>query len=161
MGEKVTCEALVEGGKASAGPPIGPKLGSTGANLYQIVQKINELTKEYTGLKVPVKITVDKETKEFEVEILSPPTSALILKELTEVEKGSDNPKENIIGDLEFSTIVSIAKTKQEQLLAKDLKRAIRTVLGTCLSMGVTVEGQDPRDLQKAINENKYDSQIL
>ncbi|MFX0138640.1 MAG: 50S ribosomal protein L11 [Candidatus Hodarchaeota archaeon] len=161
MGEKVTCEALVEGGKASAGPPIGPKLGSTGANLLQIVKKINELTKEYTGLKVPVKITVDTETKGFEVEVMSPPTSALILKELPEAEKGSGNPKEEKIGDLDFSTIVSIAKTKQEQLLAKDLKRAVKTVLGTCLTLGVTVEGQDPRDIQKAIDQNEYDSQIL
>ncbi|MHA1298696.1 MAG: 50S ribosomal protein L11 [Candidatus Helarchaeota archaeon] len=161
MGEKVTCEALVEGGKASAGPPIGPKLGSTGANLYQIVQKINELTKEYMGLKVPVKITVDTDTKEFEVEIMSPPTSALILKEVPEAEKGSGNPKEEKIGDLEFSTLVSIAKAKQSDLLAKDLKKAIKTVLGTCLSLGVTVEGQDPRDIQKAIDRKEYDSQIL
>ncbi|MHA1377792.1 MAG: 50S ribosomal protein L11 [Candidatus Helarchaeota archaeon] len=160
MGEKVTCEALVEGGKASAGPPIGPKLGSTGANLYQIVQKINEETKEFVGLKIPVKITVDVETKEFEVEILSPPTSALILKELPEAEKGSGDPGHEKIGDLNFDTIVSIAKSKQADLLARDLKKAIKSILGTCVSIGATVEGQDPKDIQKAIDNNEYDSQI-
>ncbi|MFX1449580.1 MAG: 50S ribosomal protein L11 [Promethearchaeota archaeon] len=161
MGGKVTCEALVEGGKASAGPPIGPKLGSTGANLLQIVKLINEQTKDYTGLKVPVKITVDTETKEFEVEVMSPPTSALILKELPEAEKGSGNPGGDKIGDLEFPIIVSIAKAKQEYLLAKDLKAAVKTVLGTCISLGVTVEGQDPRDIQKAIDQHEYDSKIV
>ena len=161
MGEKVTCEALVEGGKASAGPPIGPKLGSTGANLYQIVQKINELTKEYIGLKVPVKISVDTETNEFEVEVMSPPTSALIIKELPDAEKGSGNPGEEKVGDLEFSTIVSIAKAKQNDLLAINLKNAVKTVLGTCVSLGVTVEGQDPREIQKAVSIGEYDSEIL
>ncbi len=161
MGEKVTCEALVEGGKASAGPPIGPKLGSTGANLFQIVQKINELTNEYKGLKVPVKITVDKETKEFEVEVMSPPTSALIIKDLKGAQKGSGNPGAEKIGDLAFSNIVAIAKAKKEDLLAKTLKNAVKTVLGTCLSLGVTIDGQNPKEIQKAIDEKKYDSQIL
>lgn len=157
----VTCEALVEGAKASAGPPIGPKLGGTGVNLFNIVQKINELTQEYKGLKVPVKITVNTETKEFDVIIMSPPTSALILKELPEAGKGSGNTKENKVGNLDFPTIVAIAKKKMDYLLVKDLKKAVKTVLGTCLSIGVTVEEKDPREIQKLIDQGKYDSQIL
>jgi large subunit ribosomal protein L11 len=49
-----------------------------------------------------------------------------------------------------------IAKVKQSQLLAKNLKLAVKEVLGSCVSMGVTVEGRDPRDVQKEIDEGKY-----
>ena len=161
MGEKVSIDALVEGGKASAGPPIGPALGPTGANLYQVVQKINELTKDFMGLKIPVKISVDKETKEFEVEIGSPPVSALILRELPEIEKGSSEANKTFVGDLGLDKIVSIARAKRSDLLVKTLKAAVKTVLGTCVSMGVNVEGKHPKDLFSDIDEGKYDNVIV
>ncbi len=107
--QKITVEALVEGGKASGGPPIGPALGPTGVNIFQVVQKINEVTQPFAGLKVPVKIIVDQETKEFEVEVGTPPTSALILKEIGQA-KGSGEPNTKIIGNLTIEQIKSIAK---------------------------------------------------
>ncbi len=150
-------QALVDGGKASGGPPIGPALGPTGVNIYQVVQKINEETSMYAGLKVPVTIRVNVDTKEFEILVHTPPTSALILKEL-EVEKGSSNPLENKIGDLSIDQVIKIVKTKRETLLAIDLKNATKEILGTCNSMGVTVEGKDPRIVQKEIDEGEFDS---
>jgi len=92
MAEKKVVEALIEGGKATAGPPLGPALGPLGVNVLAIVNKINELTKPYSGMKVPVKIHVNVDTKEFEVEVGVPTTSALIVKELG-IEKGSGNSK--------------------------------------------------------------------
>ena len=65
MGKKETVDALVEGGKASAGPPIGSSLGPLKVNVGQIVQQINAKTAAFKGMKVPVKIIVDTETKEF------------------------------------------------------------------------------------------------
>ena len=82
-----TIEALVDGGKASAGPPLGPALGPLGVNIGAIVGEINNKTKNFDGMKVPVKIIVDEKTKEFTITIGTPPTSALILKELG-IEKG-------------------------------------------------------------------------
>lgn len=79
---KITIPALVEGGKATAGPPLGPALGPLGVNIGQIIAEINEKTKAYNGITVPVKVIVDKDSKKFEVEVGSPPTSALIKKEL-------------------------------------------------------------------------------
>ena len=75
-------EALVDGGKATPGPPLGPALGPMGVNVVEIVAVINEKTKAFVGMKVPVKLTIDPKTKEFEVSVGTPPTSALILKEL-------------------------------------------------------------------------------
>jgi large subunit ribosomal protein L11 len=155
MVQKVTAQALVEGGKASAGPPLGPALGPTGVNLYQVVQKINELTENFKKLKVPVTVIVNPDDKTFEVEVGLPPTSALILSEVG-VEKGSSEPDKSKIGDLSMESIMKIAKMKSDKLMANTLEGAVRTVLGTCVSLGVTVEGKDPREAQREVLEGVY-----
>ena len=156
MGEKKVVEALVSGGQATAGPPLGPALGPLGVNVPAIVAKINELTADFSGVKVPVKISVDIETKEFEVEVGIPPTVALIVKELG-VEKGSGNPKAEKIGDLTMEQVKKIARVKLGQSYAKTLKSAVLEVLGTCVSMGVTVEGKDPKEVQSEVKKGLHD----
>lgn len=156
MGEKKVIELLVSGGQATAGPPLGPALGPLGVNVLVIVNKINELTKDYSGMKVPVKVSVDPETKDFEVSVGTPTASALIVSEL-KVEKGSGAPNTQKIGNLTMEQIIRIAKIKREELLAKNLKLAAKEILGSCVSMGVTVEGKDPREVQREIDEGKYD----
>ena len=157
MGEKKVVDALVSGGQATAGPPLGPALGPLGVNVLAIVNKINEITENYSGMKVPVKVVVDVETKEFEVSVGTPTTSALIVSELG-VKKGSGAPKTEKIGDLSMEQVVRIAKVKGTELLAKNLKAAVKEVLGSCVSMGVTVEDKDPREVQKEIDEEKHDA---
>ncbi len=160
MSEKVTIDALVEGGHASAGPPIGPALGPTGVNLYQVVQKINELSKDFAGLKIPVKITVDTTTKQFEIKLGIPPTSALILSEITDAPKGSSEAGNKMVGNISIDTVIKIAKMKKETLLATTLKAAVKEIVGTCVSMGVTVEGSAPKMVQQAIDRGDYDSKL-
>jgi large subunit ribosomal protein L11 len=157
MGEKKIVEALVNGGQANAGPPLGPALGPLGVNVLAIVEKINETTKDYSGMKVPVKISVDTESKEFEVSVGTPTTSALIISELG-VEKGSGVPNTEKIGDLSLEQAMRIARIKGDDILARDMKAAVNEILGTGVSMGVTVEGKDPREVQKEINEGKHDN---
>jgi large subunit ribosomal protein L11 len=157
MGEKKVVEALVNGGQANAGPPLGPALGPLGVNVLAVVNKINEVTKDYSGMKVPVKVSVDTDNKEFEVSVGTPTTSALIISELG-VAKGSGVPNTEKIGDLSMEQAVRIAKMKSSDVLARDLKAAFSEVLGTGVSMGVTVEGKDPREIQKEINEGKHDA---
>lgn len=152
---KVTCEALIEGGKASAGPPIAPVLGPTGVNLYAVVQKINELTGDLKGLRVPVTIVVDDDTKEFEVTIGLPPTSALILKEAGS-EKGTGETGTEVAGDISFDQVLSVAKAKAQDLLGSSFSNRVKSVLGTCFSMGVTVDGKDPREVQREIEQGVY-----
>jgi len=157
MSEKKVVKALVSGGQATAGPPLGPALGPLGVNVLAIVNKINEVTKNYAGMKVPVKITVDAETKEFEVSVGTPTTSALIVSELG-VTKGSGAPKTEKVGNFSMVQVVRVAKIKRSELLARDLRAAVKEVLGSCVSMGVTVEDKDPREIQKEIDEGKYDA---
>ena len=158
MSEKVTIEALVEGGKASGGPPIGPALGPTGVNVLQVVNKINEETKDYEGLKVPITIIAYREDKSFEIIVGSPPVSALILKEAG-ISKGSNLQTENV-GDITIEQVISIIGRKKDQLLDASLKAAVKTVLGTCVSMGITVDGKSPKDVQKEIDEGLYDDEL-
>ncbi|MCX8151045.1 MAG: 50S ribosomal protein L11 [Candidatus Bathyarchaeota archaeon] len=157
MVEMKTVELLVAGGQATAGPPLGPALGPLGLNIMAVVNKINELTKDYAGMKVPVKISVNPEDKTFEVTVGTPTSSALLVAEL-KVEKGSGTPNSAKIGDLSVEQIIRIAKIKRPELLAKTLKGAAKELMGTCVSMGVTVEGKDPREVQKEIDNGQYDA---
>ncbi len=156
LGEKKQVEALLNGGEATAGPPLGPALGPLGVNVLQIVNRINELTSGYSGMKVPVRVIVDLETKAFEVEIGTPTTSALIVKELG-IEKGSGNPKAEKAGNLTVEQVVKIAKMKLPGSYALSDNSAAKEVLGSCISMGITVDGRDPREIQKEISEGKWD----
>lgn len=157
MGEKKQIESLINGGKATAGPPLGPALGPLGVNVLQIVNRINELTKSYAGMKVPVKVIVDVDTKDFEVEIGTPTTSALIIKELG-IEKGSGTPNTEKVGNLSLEQTLKIAEMKIKNTYAKDTKGALKEVLGTMVSMGVTIDNKDPREVQKEIDDNKHEA---
>lgn len=157
MSEKKVVDALVSGGQATAGPPLGPALGPLGVNVLAIVNEINRATESYSGMKVPVKIIVDVETKEFEVNVGVPTTSALIVKEAG-VDKGSGTPNTEKIGNLTFEQVVGVAQTKRQSLLARNLKAAVKEVLGSCVSMGVNVDEKDPREVQQEVDEGKYDS---
>ena len=156
MGKTKTFRFLVEGGKATPGPPIGPSLGPLGVNIIAVVNEINKLTKEFAGMRVPVEVTVDLETRQFKVEVGRPSTAALILREL-KAEKGSGEPGRKIIGDLKLEQVLKIAKIKWPDMMAKTFKAAVKEVLGTCVSMGVTVEGKDPRQVQREIDQGLYD----
>ncbi len=150
MGRKKEIEVMVSGGQATAGPPLGPALGPLGVNVLQVVNRINELTKPYSGMKVSVKVIVDLETKGFEVIVGTPSAAALIVKELG-VEKGSGNPKAEKVGDISLESVKRIAEIKMADSYAKDLRGAMKEILGTCLSMGVTVDGKDPREVQREL----------
>lgn len=153
---KQAIDALIEGGKATGGPPLGPTLGPMGVDISKVIEAINEKTKAFEGMKVPVKVIVDTTTREFEVEVGTPPTSVLIKKELG-IEKDSGEAKKNVVGDLPLKIALKVAKMKRDSLLASDVKKAVKEVLGTCVSMGLSVEGKDPREVQKSIAEGIYD----
>jgi len=159
LGTKKTFNFLVDGGKATGGPPIGPTLGPTGLNILQVVNSINEKTKEFEGMKVPVKVIADPDAKEFEVEVGVPTTTALIVKEL-KLEKCSANAKAEKVGDLSIEAAIKIAKTRYPLSVARSLKSCLKEILGTCVSIGVTVAGKDPREIQKEIDAGTYDEAI-
>lgn len=150
-----TINAIVDGGKASAGPPLAPALAPLGVNIGQVVAKINEATKDFAGMKVPVAVHVDPKTKTFTVEVGSPPTAEIIKKEAG-IEKGAGN-REAAAGNISMEKAVAIAKAKRNSL-GKDVKQTLKEVLGSCLSMGITVSGKSAREAIKEVDEGKHDS---
>lgn len=157
MGEKIL-DLIVEGGKATAGPPIGPGLAPLGVNIGQVVAKINEETRAFPGLKVPVKITVDTASKSFRISVGVPPTSELV-KKAAGIEKGAGTKDK--VGNLEFSAVVEIAKGLKPKSQGKTVRDSAREVIGTCVSMGVSVDGKDAKQVEKEIKEGKYDSLLV
>ncbi len=156
MGDKKTVSALVNGGEASAGPPLGPALGPIGVNILQVVNTINEKTKDFPGMKVPVKVEVDTTTKQFTVEVGVPPTAALIIKE-SGVTKGSGTAGTNYAGDITMETAVKIAKMKIDSSYANDIQGAVKEVIGSCQSIGMTIEGKPAKDIYSEVSAGKYD----
>lgn len=153
-----TVEVLVDGGAATPGNPLGPALGPLGVNVVAIVQEINKQTAAMKGMKVPVKIVIQAD-KSFKVSVGTPPTSALILAE-AQLQKGSGQPKSTMVGNLTMEQVVRISEMKAGDLLGKSKRDRAREVVGTCVSMGVTVDGKDPRQVQTLITEGKYDAAL-
>jgi len=156
---KDTVESLVEGGKATAAPPLGPALGPKGVNIGEVIAKINEKTQAFKGMQVPIKVIIDNDTKEFEIEVGTPPASSLIKKE-AKIEKGSGNPKADKVADLLIEQIIKIAKMKEGNLLGKTLKDKVKEIIGTCNSMGVLVEGKPAVDAIRLVEDGKFDEKI-
>ena len=152
-------EVLVDGGKASAGPPLGPALGPLGVNVMNVVKLINEKTAAFAGMKVPVKVNVDPKTKSFDVTVGTPPTSQLLFAEL-KIEKGSGRPKSDKVGDLKVESIIKVSRMKQDNLTGHDLKARVMEVAGTANSCGITIEGLGAKDFQAKLKAGEFDSRL-
>ena len=156
---ETTIEALIDGGKASAGPPLGPALGPAGVNIGQVVAAINEKTKDFNGMQVPVQVIIESSVRSFSIEVGSPPASALVKKELG-MERGSSLAKLEKAADAPIQAIIKVARMKHDSMLANDIKAATKEVLGTCVPLGILVEGKDPREVQKLVDAGEYDDYI-
>jgi len=151
-------EILVAGGKATSGPPIGSTLGPLGVNVKAVVDKINEATKAFNGMQVPVKVIIG-DKKQFTIQVGTPPTSSLIKKEIG-IELGSGTPGKNFVGNLTIKQAIAVANMKKGDSISKNLKNGVKEVVGTCGTMGVTIEGMKAKDATVAINSGKFDSEF-
>lgn len=151
---------LVDGGAMKPGPALSQKLGPLGIPVNNVIQKVNEATKSFEGIQVPVELNVEPATREFDIKVFSPPVSGLLKKEL-KIEKGSGAQKKVLMGNASIEQIISIAKTKSPNMLCKDLKSAVKTIAGTCVSLGVLIENKPAAEVEKEIAEGKYDKEIL
>jgi large subunit ribosomal protein L11 len=150
---------LVDGGAMKPGPALSQKLGPVGIPVNQVIQKINEATKSFEGIQVPVELNIDAATKNFDVKVFSPPVSGLIKREL-KIEKGSGAQKKVKVGNMSIEQIISVAKAKEGSLLCKDFKSSVKTVVGTCVSLGILIENKPAVEVENEIDEGKYDKEI-
>ena len=159
MGDKQTISSLVTGGEASAGPPLGPAMGPMGVNIMQVIEAINEKTKEFKGMKIPVTVSVDTDTKEWEIEVGIPSAAALLLKEAG-IQKGSGTSGTEWAGDITVDSTVKVANVKLETSYASSLKSVAKQIVGTCGSLGIKIEGKTPKEFTAEVNEGKWDSKF-
>lgn len=150
---------LVDAGDMKPNPAISQKLGPLGLNLGKIMQEVNKETSQFKGIKVPVALDIDTKTKNFKVEVSTPPTSGLLKKELS-LEKGSGEPGSIKVANAALEQIIAIAKTKQQSMLTEDFKKVVKSVLGTCTSLGILVESKNAKEISKEIDEGKHDNII-
>ena len=159
MAEPQKISSLVTGGGASAGPPLGPALGPLGVNIMEVINAINDKTKDFEGMKVPVTVLVDPDTKKYEIEVGIPSAAALILKEAG-IQKGSGTSGTEWVGEVSIDAIAKVAKTKLENSYASSLKSVAKTIIGTCLALGIKIEGKTPKEMTAEINEGKWDEKL-
>ena len=159
MADLQTVSALVTGGQANAGPPLGPTLGPLGVNILQIVNAINEKTKDFEGMKVPVTVTVDKKSKQWTVDVGIPSAAALILKEAG-LQKGSGTSGATWVGDITPEAVVKVTKLKIDSSYATDVKAAAKEIVGTCLSLGIKISGKNPKEIIPEIDAGKWDDKF-
>jgi len=153
-----TVEAMVEGGKATAGPPLGPALGPKGVNIGQVIAKINEQTKAFAGMKVPIKVIIN-DNKTFEIKVGIPPMSALIKGELG-IQTAAHNARTEKVGDLSIEQAKKLADMKSADLLGADVKARVLEVAGNCVSCGVSIDGKDARVFIKDVKAGLYDDKF-
>ena len=149
---------LVEGGSMQPGPALSQKLGPAGINIGQVIQKVNDATKSFQGMKVPVEVDIDS-SKNIEVKVFSPPVAELLKKELG-IEKGSGLQKKTKMANASIEQIISVSKTKLPNLLSRTLEAAIKSVLGSCITLGILVENKNPLEVIRDIEAGKYAKEI-
>jgi large subunit ribosomal protein L11 len=132
-------------------------LKKSGVDLSKLREELNKLTQKYKGFEVTVKILVDEDTKEYDIEIKPPTTTELLLHAVGAKEPSGD-PMHQKIGDLPFEKIVEIAILKKPSLTAKTLKAAVKTILGSARSIGITVDGKDPKQVTQEVENGVYDA---
>jgi len=159
MAEAQKISALVTGGQATAGPPLGPALGPMGINITEVIKEINEKTKDFDGMKVPVTVSVDPDTKKWGIEVGIPSAAALVLKEAG-IQKGSGTSGTDWVGDVGIDAILKVAKTKLDLSYASSIKSVAKEIIGTCLCLGIKIEGKTPKELTAEINEGKWDEKF-
>ncbi|MWG36864.1 50S ribosomal protein L11 [Halomarina oriensis] len=153
-----TIEVLVPGGQANPGPPLGPELGPTPVDVQAVVSEINEQTAAFDGTEVPVTVTYDDDGS-FDIDVGVPPTAALVKDELG-FETGSGRPQAEFVADMSIDQLVTVADQKLPDLLAYDTRGAAKEVAGTCVSLGVTIEGEDARTFKQRVEDGEFDEQL-
>lgn len=128
----------IPGGLANPSPPVGPALGQHGLNIMEFCKAFNAKTADEKGMVIPVVITVYHD-RSFSFITKTPPAAVLLMKS-AKIEKGSGEPNRNKVGSISMQQVQEIAALKMQDLTAKDMDAAMRSILGTARSMGLEVK---------------------
>lgn len=135
----------IKGGAANPSPPVGPALGSKGVNIMEFCKQFNARTQDRAGKVIPVVITVYAD-KSFDFVTKTPPVAVQLL-EVAKLKSGSAEPNRAKVSSITWDQVKQIAEDKMPDLNAFKLSSAMKMVAGTARSMGITVKGQFPEDI--------------
>jgi large subunit ribosomal protein L11 len=156
---KMNIKLLIDGGSMKPGPAIAQQLGPLGINMGKVISDVNSATSNFKGMKVPVELSINEKTKSFTIKTFSPPTSELLKKELS-LEKGTADHKKIKVGNAAIEDVIKVANIKFPDMLQKEIKSAVKSVLGTCKSVGILVEGKEANEISEEVQAGKFDSEI-
>ncbi|MBS3141568.1 50S ribosomal protein L11 [Candidatus Woesearchaeota archaeon] len=155
MAEKI--QLMIDGGKAGVTPQLAQALGPKGINIGEVIAKINEKTTHFKGMKIPVTVEVDG--KNYTITAGTPPVSELIKKEAG-IDKGSGEPNMNKVANIGIEQVVKISLMKQDSILHNSFTSVVKSVVGSCSSLGVLVEGKTGKEVCGEIDNGKYKHEI-
>jgi len=139
------------GGEVGAASSLAPKLGPLGLAPKKVGEDIAKATKkDWLGIKVTAKLLV--QNRQAKVEVV-PSSAALLLKALKEPPRDRKKVK-NVVhdGNITMDDVLHAARTMRDRSMAKELKGTVKEMLGTANSLGCTVDGRSPRDIQADID---------
>eukprot|EP00357_Protocruzia_adherens_P030134 CAMPEP_0114976976 /NCGR_PEP_ID=MMETSP0216-20121206/2976_1 /TAXON_ID=223996 /ORGANISM="Protocruzia adherens, Strain Boccale" /LENGTH=165 /DNA_ID=CAMNT_0002337973 /DNA_START=33 /DNA_END=530 /DNA_ORIENTATION=- len=143
------------GGEVAPAAALAPKCGPLGLAPKKVGEDIQKATGDYKGLRIMVQLTV--QNRQAAVSVI-PSASALIIKALKEPprdRKKTKNIKHN--GNITLDTVKDIARTMRNRSCAREFSGTVKEILGTCLSIGCTVDGKSPREMQEAITTGEIE----
>jgi large subunit ribosomal protein L12e len=146
----------VVGGEPPSNAVLSAKLSAYGCNPKKAGEEISKGTKEYTNIRLYVRLSI--QAREIKKVDLLPTCSAYIIKELKEPIRQRRKVKGATYkhtGNLSFEQVKKIAKNMQEKSLAREFKGTVKEVLGTCVAIGITVDGKSPKDVTKDVEAGK------
>ncbi|KAJ1963502.1 hypothetical protein IWQ62_003193 [Dispira parvispora] len=145
------------GGEVGNSSALAPKIGPLGLSPKKIGEDIAKATKEWKGLRITVKLTI--QNRQAAVSVV-PSASSMVIRALKEPLR--DRKKEKNIkhsGNIPLDEIIDIARTMREadKSMARELSGTVKEILGTCFSVGCTVDGQNPKDVTDQITEGEVE----
>ncbi len=146
------------GGKLAENPQLD-QLEKIGLNIEELIEKINKKTEIYKDFDITVRIVVDEDTKEYDIEIKPPSTTSILLSKVGAREPSGD-PAHKKIGDLSMEDIIEVALMKKPVLNTKSLRSAVKVIIGSARSIGITIEGKDGKQVTREVDEGLYDEII-
>ncbi len=148
---------ITQAGSMKPNPALAQKMGPLGLNMGKIISDVNNSTRSFTGMKIPVTLDINTKTKEIKVIVQQPSTAELLKKEFG-ILKGSSQPQKFKTANVPIETLIGLAKEKMA--LEKSLKSSLKTIVGACRSLGILIESKEAAVVTKEIDDGVYDAPI-
>ncbi|XP_068232906.1 large ribosomal subunit protein uL11-like [Palaemon carinicauda] len=143
------------GGEVGATSSLAPKVGPLGLSPKKVGEDICKATGAWKGLKVTVQLTI--QNRQAQVEVV-PSASALLIRALKEPHRDRKKVKHvKHNGNISFEEVINVARIMRPRSMAVSLKGTVKEILGTALSVGCSIDHQNPRDVQEAVDNGEME----